>query len=296
MKYRIILHAAVATALTMGLVAKIAQAEVYSSGTGFIINELGHLMTNNHVVTYGVKDKASGRTYVRLCSRLEISGGDYEGDAEIIGRDKKNDLADLKLVANKRVAGGNQTSRPTPPSKDGKWRSLGKEMAPGSAPGSANESVKLSAGNSASAVGSGGGRGSFARFSDAKLRPGEQVVVVGYPYSFILSAQPKVSTGVLSSTAGYGHDVARLQHTAPSNPGNSGGPLMNASGNVMAVHVAGLKLESQGVKFAIKANIARALLDTLNVPYHTAPRGQELRTEDIMSRATRFTVLILCHV
>lgn len=292
MKPRIIFHAAVAIALTTGLVAKTAQAEVRSSGSGFVINELGHLVTNNHVISYGVKDGNTGKVYERLCSRLEISGGDYEGDAELIGRDRNNDLAVLKLAANKRVAGKNRNAGQPGSSGDGKWRSLGNELAPRNADGV----TKLSARSDYSTSRSGGRQGSFARLSDGGLRPGEPVIAVGFPFSFQLSGEPKVVTGVLASTAGMGHNVAELQHTAPINPGNSGGPLFDASGRVMGVNVSGLARKNQNVNFAIKANITRALLESLDVPYHSARRGQELRTEEIMARATHFTVLILCHI
>jgi len=276
--------------LTMTAGVMSARAEVRSAGSGFVINQYGDLITNNHVISYSLKHKKTGQRRSFLCSRLEISGGDYEGDAKIVGRDQKNDLAVLRLTNNTKrpdpAAGGNQNAS----SSNGKWRSLGDELAPKGSDGIARTSP--------SKYGSAAGGQSFATISTGDLRPGEPVIAVGFPLSFKLSSEPKVVTGVLAGTAGYGNDVTNLQHSAPINHGNSGGPLFDASGRVMGVNVAGLapdKTGAQNVNFAVKADMTRALLDSLKVPYRSSKRGREMRTEEIMARATRYTVKILCH-
>ncbi len=50
----------------------------------------------------------------------------------------------------------------------------------------------------------------------------------------------------------------------------------------------------QNVNFAISAGTARAFLDAQDVPYETAPSGQELSAADIAARAKKFTVLVEC--
>jgi S1-C subfamily serine protease len=110
----------------------------------------------------------------------------------------------------------------------------------------------------------------------------------------LITERSKISTGVLSSTAGIRHNVATFQHSVPTNPGNSGGPLLNSKGHVVGVHFSGLR-ESQGIKFGVKMVVTRIFLDSFNVNYIRANDGPELRNEDIMDQAKRYTVQILCH-
>lgn len=95
------------------------------------------------------------------------------------------------------------------------------------------------------------------------LRLGEQVVVVGYPFGI----GPSVSAGVISGTdRSYHSRAARqqlerlIQFDAAANPGNSGGPLVNAAGEVVGIVTAILNPNSQGtflgIGFAVPINDA----------------------------------------
>ena len=83
-------------------------------------------------------------------------------------------------------------------------------------------------------------------------RVGQLVVAIGNPYGF----DATVSAGVLSAVDRTlpGRRPLRhlLQHTAPLNPGNSGGPLVDAEGRVLGVNVAILAV-AQGIGFAVPA-------------------------------------------
>jgi TPR repeat protein len=50
---------------------------------------------------------------------------------------------------------------------------------------------------------------------------GEQVVVVGFPLSGLLSSDPIVTTGIISALSGLGNDRRTIQTTAPVQPGNT---------------------------------------------------------------------------
>jgi putative serine protease PepD len=74
-------------------------------------------------------------------------------------------------------------------------------------------------------------------------RPGEEVVVVGAP----LGLEHTVVTGVVS-----GHRERYLQISAPLSPGDSGAPVLDASGRVVGVAVSKIVgVDVEGISFAI---------------------------------------------
>jgi S1-C subfamily serine protease len=135
------------------------------------------------------------------------------------------------------------------------------------------------------------------------VRPGDNVVAVGFPLQGLLTSSASVATGTVSALAGIRDDIRYLQISAPVQPGNSGGPLLDMSGNVIGVVVAkldALKVAEatgdipQNVNFAIKDTVARTFLDAKGVAYETAPSDQALTGAEVGARATAFTVLVEC--
>lgn len=131
---------------------------------------------------------------------------------------------------------------------------------------------------------------------------GEPVAVAGYPLRGLLSGF-NMTTGNLSSLSGIGGDTRLVQITAPVQPGNSGGPLLDSSGNLVGVVVSKLnaikaaKLTGdipQNVNFAINANVLRSFLEANSVDYETANSNQVLLTTAIADKAKSFTVLVEC--
>lgn len=82
-----------------------------------------------------------------------------------------------------------------------------------------------------------------------KIKPTEQVLVLGYPLG---QNHVKSTTGVVSGRE-FLSDRPLLQMTAPVNPGNSGGPLVGVDGTVLGITVSGV-LEAQAVGYAIPIN------------------------------------------
>jgi S1-C subfamily serine protease len=84
---------------------------------------------------------------------------------------------------------------------------------------------------------------------------GEEVFTLGFPREDIVFGE-----GSISASTGYKQDTSAYQISVPVNPGNSGGPLFNAKGDVVGI-ISGLQTETSGTAFATKASV---LLKTIN--------------------------------
>jgi S1-C subfamily serine protease/antitoxin component YwqK of YwqJK toxin-antitoxin module len=118
-----------------------------------------------------------------------------------------------------------------------------------------------------------------------ELRPlGTSVYILGYPYGSVLSREVKYTNGAISANSGYKDEVATYQVSAPVQPGNSGGPIFDDQGNLVAVVVATLDKEifsqAENVNFAIKTPYLKSLIDILpekiNLPHSTVLAGKPM--------------------
>ena len=91
----------------------------------------------------------------------------------------------------------------------------------------------------------------------SKLRAGQLVIAIGNPYGF----NSTVSTGVVSALGRTLRSMEGrlidniIQHTAPLNPGNSGGPLVDSRGRVVGINTAIISI-AQGIGFSVPADTA----------------------------------------
>jgi serine protease Do len=172
-------------------------------GSGFVYDNKGHILTNNHVVEDAEK--------------IEVTFSDgVEVKAKLVGADKKSDIAVIQVE---------NTSYPPLPRGD-----------------------------------------------SSALKVGELVMAVGSPYGFSQS----VTTGIISALdrhAGINTYESFIQTDAAINRGNSGGPLVDMSGNVIGVNSAivsggggglmGGGGGNDGIGFTIPINLASSVANML---------------------------------
>lgn len=105
----------------------------------------------------------------------------------------------------------------------------------------------------------------YATLGDSnRLQAGQLVIAIGNPLGYASS----VSSGVVSAlgralAARSGRLIEGvIQHTAPLNPGNSGGALLDSRGQVVGINTAIIAM-AQGIGFAIPVNTAQWVLTQL---------------------------------
>jgi S1-C subfamily serine protease len=175
------------------------------SGTGFLVDSNGTIVTNAHVVG------DNKQVQVRFNDK-----GQYH-DAQVLSVDASTDLAAVKVSASDA-----QGIRPL----------------------------------------------ELADSSGAQV--GDSVVAIGYPLGLDRTATAGIVSGLerrIESPNGFSIDKV-IQTDAAVNPGNSGGPLLNAKGQVIGVNsqiatAAGGGEGNVGIAFAIPSNTVKQVLPSL---------------------------------
>lgn len=184
------------------------QVGAQAMGSGFVVNEEGYIMTNDHVIASLTSNTgySSGGGYADQVAVVLNDGTQLP--AEILWSDSSLDLAILKV----------KSDVPLKP-------------------------VKLGDSDS--------------------LIIGEQAIAIGNP--FALEFHGTVTAGYISgldrTVSGKGAEMRNLIQTDASiNKGNSGGPLLNAKGEVIGINT--LKLSSgEGLGFSIPINTAKKIIE-----------------------------------
>ena len=213
--------AVAASAMPSVVTIQVAGTQVGGSGSGVIVSEDGHVMTNAHVVSIGNEEPAI---------RVTLSDGRIFS-ASVVGRDVLSDIAVIKLDA--------PGPFPVIDLGDSDALNVGDQViaigAPLSLPGTVTSGI-VSAINRSITIG-------------ASQVPGEE----DGQFDFDLPGG--------GPALGQSISIPVIQTDASINPGNSGGALLDREGRLIGVNVAiastgGQSAGSIGLGFSIPANFA----------------------------------------
>ncbi|MDY8110425.1 serine protease [Fulvimarina sp. 2208YS6-2-32] len=142
------------------------------------------------------------------------------------------------------------------------------------------------------------------KISTGKPRLGEDILALGFPLRSILADSLNVTRGNVSSLLGLMNDPRYMQISAPVQPGNSGGPLVDLSGRVVGVVTAKLNAVAiadatgdipQSINFAIQPNAVSTFLDASDIEYVTADANGGLQSvPDAVESVKSSIVPVLC--
>ena len=130
----------------------------------------------------------------------------------------------------------------------------------------------------------------------------DDIYVAGYPFGKAVSSSVKVTKGVVSALTGSQDNYALVQIDAAIQPGNSGGPIVNTSGNVVGVAVAKLDfkdaMESYGVipentNFGIKSSILKNFTSANSIK-NSEEEPKEVSTEVLGEKIQNATAYVGC--
>jgi S1-C subfamily serine protease len=134
-------------------------------------------------------------------------------------------------------------------------------------------------------------------------RLGEPVYALGYPFLGLFDQGLSVTGGNVSALPRGDDDEARVMVSAPVQPGNSGGPLLNARGEVIGVVVARANdlavLEREGslpqnMNFAVPTGRLTGFLNRNRVSFDSAPQDGISVSDGIPDSIQRAVVVIYC--
>ena len=128
----------------------------------------------------------------------------------------------------------------------------------------------------------------YAKFGG--IRTAEDVTALGFPKAGILGDDLKATNGNVSSIA----DKNFLQYTAPTNSGNSGGPLLNDKGLVVGVVMA-TAIDLQSTNLGVKGTSVQNFLGKYNIRFEYDDADQVLPKGDIFELGKKFTVMVICY-
>lgn len=127
---------------------------------------------------------------------------------------------------------------------------------------------------------------------------GEELISGGFPSPQNFGFGIKITTGIVSSEVSDRN--ALFQHTTPSQPGNSGGPLLNNSGILVGVSTAVStvkwgELSAQNVNYAVSNVTAKSLLNKWGLPYETVDNNVSFDLKLLARHLKKAAAQVICY-
>ena len=112
----------------------------------------------------------------------------------------------------------------------------------------------------------------FLKFAEGELKTGDEVFAMGHPMGMTWT----VTKGILSNTDRFARHpyVKAVQTDAAINRGNSGGPLLNMKGEIVAINSLMISKvnENAGIAISIRADVVKHSIKTM-LEYGIVDRG-----------------------
>ncbi len=131
-----------------------------------------------------------------------------------------------------------------------------------------------------------------------KAKLGQAVSTVGFPMPNLMGVSPKAGEGIINSLTGIQDDIRSFQVSIPIQPGNSGGPLLNESGQVIGIISSKLnELYAINYKGTIMQNVNYAvkisyLMNAAPISIQYANNTVVLSTQEVIRRAENAVVFV----
>jgi len=136
----------------------------------------------------------------------------------------------------------------------------------------------------------------------SSVKLGSMVFTIGYPEPDIQGIEPKLTKGEINSLAGLRDDPRKFQISAPIQPGNSGGPIVDELGNVVGIVESSLDVGKifastgglpQNVNYALKISYARVLLEMISPLKLPQPFVESPGFDNVVERVRAASALVL---
>jgi serine protease Do len=146
--------------------------------------------------------------------------------------------------------------------------------------------------------------GRFLVFAAESVRLNADITISGFPLADRLGSL-NVNRGSVSGLQGLRGNPFQLQISAPVQRGNSGGPVVNAYGQVVAIVVSkldalALAIETgeipQNVNFAIRAELVQALLAANSIGFTVSSDREIVNAENLADLLQESTAFVRCRL
>mgnify|MGYP001194661156 CR=1 FL=1 len=124
----------------------------------------------------------------------------------------------------------------------------------------------------------------------------QKIYAAGYPLGKFLSDDLKFTDGIISSLKGFEDNTNQIQISAAVNPGSSGGPVINQSGELVGIAVSGMdKGLTEGINFAIKSEAVKTFLTANKIKPSSSFYSRELKNDKLLTILEEATIYIFCN-